>query len=205
MRDEEEDTRTYTVVVNHEEQYSIWFADREPPLGWKACGKTGMKAECLEWVKDVWTDMRPLSLRKKMEEWKKNPPVEPAPPPPPPRHPLGKNDLVERLEQAQDVEAGLRPERLLKYFKEQVDRGYVFMKFVRTGTELGIRMSRDECDLRGCDWEKGAGVAKLVGDLILNYNRVRYHGDLDLGTLRGTGRLEFVKETKPGEGLDTSS
>ena len=65
---EEEDTRTYKVVVNHEEQYSIWPADRETPLGWTEVGKEGPKAECLAYIKEVWTDMRPLSLRKKMEE-----------------------------------------------------------------------------------------------------------------------------------------
>ena len=66
--DEEEDTRTYAVVINHEEQYSIWFADREIPAGWKAVGKKGTKQECLDYIEEVWTDMRPLSLRKKMEE-----------------------------------------------------------------------------------------------------------------------------------------
>lgn len=67
-----EDTTVYKVVVNHEEQYSIWPADRELPLGWKDAGKQGLKAECLEHIKEVWTDMRPLSLRKKMEEAAKN-------------------------------------------------------------------------------------------------------------------------------------
>ncbi|GAA6614826.1 MbtH family protein [Scytonema sp. NUACC26] len=66
--DDKEDTRIYKVVVNHEEQYSIWLADKENPLGWKDVGKSGLKAECLEYIKEVWTDMRPLSLRKKMEE-----------------------------------------------------------------------------------------------------------------------------------------
>jgi MbtH protein len=66
--DDQEDTRIYKVVVNHEEQYSIWLADKENPLGWKDVGKSGLKAECLEYIKEVWTDMRPLSLRKKMEE-----------------------------------------------------------------------------------------------------------------------------------------
>jgi MbtH protein len=63
-----EDTTIYRVVVNHEEQYSIWPADRELPLGWNEVGKTGLKAECLAYIEEVWTDMRPLSLRKKMEE-----------------------------------------------------------------------------------------------------------------------------------------
>ncbi|HEX8693690.1 MAG TPA: MbtH family protein [Longimicrobium sp.] len=58
-----EDTRTYIVLVNHEEQYSLWLADRQVPPGWKAVGGPGSRAECLEYVKEVWTDMRPLSLR----------------------------------------------------------------------------------------------------------------------------------------------
>ncbi|MBD2355220.1 MbtH family protein [Tolypothrix sp. FACHB-123] len=61
-----EDQTIYKVVVNHEEQYSIWPADRENALGWKDVGKSGMKSECLEYIKEVWTDMRPLSLRQKM-------------------------------------------------------------------------------------------------------------------------------------------
>jgi len=65
-RDDAEDTTIYKVVINHEEQYSIWPADREPPLGWKEVGMQGFKAECLAYIKDVWTDMRPLSLRQKM-------------------------------------------------------------------------------------------------------------------------------------------
>ena len=66
--DEKEDTALYRVVVNHEEQYSIWFADRELPPGWNEVGKSGLKGECLSYIKEVWTDMRPLNLRKHMEK-----------------------------------------------------------------------------------------------------------------------------------------
>lgn len=66
--DDPDDTTIYEVVINHEEQYSIWPADRDTPLGWKTVGKTGTKQECLDYIEEVWTDMRPLSLRKKMEE-----------------------------------------------------------------------------------------------------------------------------------------
>lgn len=69
--DEEDDNTTYKVVINHEEQYSIWPADRENPLGWKDVGKEGSKQEVLDYIEEVWTDMRPLSLRKKMEEMEK--------------------------------------------------------------------------------------------------------------------------------------
>ena len=65
-RDEAEDPTIYTVVINHAEQYSIGPADREPPLGWQEVGKQGLKAACLAYIKDVWTDMRLLSLRQKM-------------------------------------------------------------------------------------------------------------------------------------------
>ena len=66
-RDEEPDPTIYKVVVNHEEQYSIWLAERENALGWKDAGMTGTKDECLAWIREVWTDMRPLSLRRQMD------------------------------------------------------------------------------------------------------------------------------------------
>lgn len=58
----------YKVVVNHEGQYSIWPAERENPVGWRNGGKSGSRAECLAYVNEVWTDMRPLTLRNKMEK-----------------------------------------------------------------------------------------------------------------------------------------
>jgi len=74
----EEDTTVYKVVVNHEEQYSIWPADRDLPPGWLDAGRQGPKAECLAHINVVWTDMRPLSLRRKMQEWaQQGPPSSP--------------------------------------------------------------------------------------------------------------------------------
>lgn len=64
---EENDNREYRVVVNHEEQYSIWPLDREMPPGWKEVGKSGSKEACLSYIEEVWTDMRPLSLRRAMD------------------------------------------------------------------------------------------------------------------------------------------
>ncbi len=65
---ETEDRTIYKVVINHEEQYSIWPADRDNPAGWVDAGKVGTKAECLAHINEVWTDMRPLSLRKQMAD-----------------------------------------------------------------------------------------------------------------------------------------
>lgn len=70
---DESDNEQYHVVVNHEEQYSIWPAGRELPLGWSNAGFTGSKPQCLDYIQDVWTDMRPLSLRKKMDEMAQQP------------------------------------------------------------------------------------------------------------------------------------
>lgn len=69
MNDDNEDKTIYKVVLNHEEQYSIWPAHRENALGWRDAGRTGTKQECLEYIKEVWTDMRPLSLRTNMQAW----------------------------------------------------------------------------------------------------------------------------------------
>lgn len=66
--DDDDNTTIYKVVVNHEEQYSIWPTERENPLGWRDEGKSGTKDECLQHIEVIWTDMRPLSLRRYMEE-----------------------------------------------------------------------------------------------------------------------------------------
>lgn len=185
-----EDTTIYKVVLNHEEQYSIWPADRENPLGWNDAGKTGTKAECLEYIKEVWTDMRPLSLRKRMEEMAKNPP----PPPPPPSNeprPRG-NELVNRLcEGDHRVEASLRPEKTVQILKERIDMGHIHIKFTDTrgGTELGVRLDRDASDLSKADFEAGTGTVHLEGTLTLNYVPVRCIADIDLASFEGKGHL----------------
>jgi MbtH protein len=66
MLDSEDDRHVYSVVRNDEEQYSIWPADRAPPPGWIAVGKIGARAECLRYIAETWTDMRPASLRAAM-------------------------------------------------------------------------------------------------------------------------------------------
>lgn len=63
---EDDNQIMYRVVINHEEQFSIWPTDREIPSGWIDAGKSGTKTECLAYIDQVWTDMRPLSLRKAM-------------------------------------------------------------------------------------------------------------------------------------------
>ena len=58
----------YYVVKNIEEQYSIWPSYKKIPKGWEVVGQPRIKSECLDYIEKTWTDMRPLSLRKQMEE-----------------------------------------------------------------------------------------------------------------------------------------
>lgn len=189
---EREDTTIYKVVVNHEEQYSIWPQYKDNPLGWRDAGKAGLKTDCLAYIKEVWTDMRPLTLRKKMEELAKNPP--PAPPPPDPNAPREKS-LVDRLcEGDHCVEAGLRPERSVKLFKEAIDRGYVHIKFTETrgGTELGCSLDMPASDFSNADFINGKGKVRLEGTLTLDYVKVRCIADIELESLAGRGHLVKV-------------
>ncbi len=66
-QDDRDPFHTYRVVRNDEEQYSIWPEERELPPGWLDVGFRGPKAECLAHIEQVWTDIRPLSLRRMME------------------------------------------------------------------------------------------------------------------------------------------
>jgi uncharacterized protein YbdZ (MbtH family) len=188
-----EDITIYKVVVNHEEQYSISPEYKANPPGWRDAGKTGPKAECLAYIKEVWTDMRPLSLRKKMEEFAKNPPPPPAPPDPnAPRE----VSLVDRLcEGDHTVEVGLRPDKTVKLFKEAIDRDYVHIKFTQTkgGTELGFRLDRSASNFGDADFENGSGTAHVEGNLTLDYVKVKCVADIDLNTLAGKGRLVKVE------------
>jgi uncharacterized protein YbdZ (MbtH family) len=200
LPEEAEDTTIYEVVVNHEGQYSIWPADRALPAGWRCEGKIGRKPECLAYIKDVWTDMRPLSLREKMANASADaassathhvpsdgqadePVVGPT-----------EDELVNRLISGDHpVEVSLRPERSIRRLKEAIDRGYVFLEFTDTrgGTELGIRIDPAASDWSRADFQGGEGVARLVGRLTLNYVKVRCIADIELAGLRGRGRLEL--------------
>jgi uncharacterized protein YbdZ (MbtH family) len=192
--DEENDTTIYKVVVNHEEQYSILPADRENPLGWRDVGKSGPKAECLAYIEVVWTDMRPLSLRKHMEEMAR----QPIPPAPSPSAQDGtvEDTLVKRLTQgSHPLATSLRPEKSVKALQESIDRGYVHIKFTATkgGTELGVRLDTAACDFSRADFETQTGTVHLEGGLTLDYVKVRCIADIDLTTLAGQGHLEIIE------------
>ncbi len=184
-----EDTTIYTVLMNHEEQFSIWPEYKETPNGWSAVGKTGPKAECLAYIKEIWTDMRPLSLRKKMEEQARNPPS--PPPPADPNAPQDKSPVDRLCEGTHRVEPGLRPEKTVKLFKDAIDRDYVHINFTDTkgGTELGIRLDRPACNFSAANFEAGTGSVHVEGGVTFDYVKVRCIADIDLRRLEGTGQL----------------
>jgi uncharacterized protein YbdZ (MbtH family) len=184
------DDTIYRVVVNHEEQYSIWPADRECPLGWRDAGKTGAKSECLAHIESVWTDMRPLSLRRQMESLTRTSVISDV-------VTAGKlddprDDLVAYLSQGEHpVQATATS---AEQFIERVRSGYVNIRFTDTrgGTELGIKIDPAARDTIGADIEGHKGKVHIAGDLTLNYRQVRLTADLELDTLQGTGRLQPI-------------
>lgn len=179
----------YRVVRNSEEQYSIWPAARELPSGWQATGFDGGREECLAHIDEVWTDMRPLSLRRALADAGSAPPRQaPSPAPSAPA-------LVARLRVGEHpVEVVLRPEPSLERFRQALDHRYVHVRFTDTagGTEIGMALAADDAiESSGADLTAGTGTVKLAGELVLDFQPVRCHVRIDLPSLAGSGRLEF--------------
>ena len=188
----ETESEIFRVVVNHEEQYSIWPDYREVPTGWREAGVTGTREQCLDHIEAVWTDMRPLSLRLKMEELRNNPPAAPAAPADEPEE----ESLVERLSTGRHpVEISLRPTRELSRLKDALERGYVHVKFAGTrgGTELGVRLDPEKTDLAGADLEAGTGELTLAGSLQLDFTEIRCIASIQLPGMEGLGYLVPVE------------
>ncbi|MGB0909658.1 MAG: MbtH family protein [Nitrospirales bacterium] len=188
------------VVVNQEEQYSIWPVDRDLPSGWQEIGFTGRKKDCLEHIKKIWTDLRPLSLRKHMENLDQNSAncamLETGD---------RENDTHkvkgEQYELVDFLSAGDHPVKLeLKSdtkdveLQNAINKGYVVIRFsdTRGGTDLGIRIERDLCVLDNCDVQILRGRMQIVGTVVLNNIRVRCTADINLEDCLGTGHLDRI-------------
>lgn len=187
-----EDATIYKVVINHEEQYSIWPESGENPRGWTSVGVIGSKAECLSYIEAAWTDMRPLSLRKAMEQMEQ---VGAAPEPAQPEPPIVEESLPVRLSRGpQPVELGLRPEKTVDALIRQIETGYVHVRFTGTrgGTELTFPLEPGAADRIKEQIARDEGPLRFSGNLTLDYVPVRCVADIDLSTLAGTGRLEMT-------------
>ena len=184
---EQEDQQQYHVVVNHEEQYSIWPVDQELPAGWRQEGTTGPRAECLSHIDEVWTDMRPR---------------EPAPIHGRARRRragagdvCGRRAIAGRPAQCRRAPGGggAAPGPDPAALDEAIARGYVFIRFTDTqgGTELGVTLD-GAAGTDGADFAAGAGEVRIAGTLTLDFEPVRCVARIDLATLTGEGRLERV-------------
>lgn len=196
----------YKVVFNHEQQYSIWPTWKADPPGWTDEGKRGTKEECLNHIETVWTDMRPLSLRKWMEE--NAPPPQKkveipkfssdgvdhfhAPQPP--------NDLVKRLMEKQavtviryrDRESGKPNKDLLI---NAAENGYVLVKFTGTkgGTELGANTKNTDSR---CHYKVEGDSIAIVGRLKLDYTPLLLTANINLVTFEGTASVAVTEDWK---------
>lgn len=116
------------------------------------------------------------------------------------------NDLVQRLSAGRHpIEVGLRPHRTVNALKEGMDRGYVHIRFTDTrgGTELGFSVDRGRTDVSEADFNGETGRLTLVGELTLDYVRVRCVARIELPSLRGEGWLERPTETVADRPIDT--
>lgn len=175
----------FTVVRNDEEQYSIWEADRPIPAGWHDAGVTGPKEECLAHIEEVWTDLRPRSVREEMARLAALPPVPAAA-----EEDTGP-DLPTRLQEPQPVRVSLRPEATAGAFEKALRCGYVHIMFTGTrgGTELGVTVDESASDWARADFARGEGTVLVVGDLVLDFRPLRCFAEIDLADLHGTGHL----------------
>ena len=192
-----EDSTVYNVVVNHEEQYSIWPDRREIPTGWRGAGVSGPKAECLSYIDKVWTDMRPLSLRKAMEEQASAPTA-----PEVSNTELSNNghhSVIESLpvrlsKKLEPIELILRPEKSKERLVKQIKTGCVHVRFTGTrgGTDLPITIEPAAAERLINQIADGAERLQLQGELILDYVPARCTADVDLASFTGTGKLDIL-------------
>jgi len=183
----------FVVVVNDEEQYSIWPDGREIPLGWRAEGTSGTKDECLAHVEKVWTDMRPKSLRARLAAGAAL--VETA-------APAGAENEEEDDPLVRRLSTGAHPvviagvgdrgdAEAIERFRHRMDRGHVNVLFTGTkgGTELSLRFDPQSVDRSRCDFARRSGSLALAADLNLDGADVRCEVEISLAELAGTGRL----------------
>lgn len=189
---EQDENLVYLVVLNKEEQYSIWPDDKEIPQGWQAEGTKGSKEQCLDHIEKVWTDMRPLSLRKEMEKAKDRTAL-------PQANSETSSDInaspIPYLTEGTHPVVISRVDNDVAKLKANVDRNFVMIKFTDTkgGTELGVSLDEGS-DLSHCDFDNKQGKVHLEGTLILDFVKVRCIADIELNTLEGTGHLEVVEK-----------
>ncbi len=196
----------YTVVVNVEEQYSIWPSFKKVPEGWSEVGFTGKKQDCLSHIKEIWKDMRPLSLRKKMEEQKNswNERRKQAISTQPTICPEASSTVEFLTKGVQSISAKLAGHGVASFHNSLV-REYIHLTFTGTRgqTCIGIKIDPQKTEFKNVDFEKGVGLVKVEGNFILDFVKLKCCAEIDLQDLSGTAQLEIVQKLSPFEALST--
>lgn len=191
---DDNDKTIYKVVLDGEEQYSIWPKGLENASGWRDEGTVGLKMECLEHIDKVWTDMRPLSLREHMEKFEKRTAVEGN---------LERREAVKRNVEddrpgrlppiVAKLSQGKHPITMTRYggiddLKQAIARGTVLVNFTETrgGTEIGIAL-----DEKSKVIDLSASKIDLCGALTLDYHPVECIVSIDVETRAGIGYLKL--------------
>lgn len=191
------DQELFQVLINEEEQYSLWPESVDVPDGWRTVGVSGTREVCLEYVDKTWTDMRPASLRREMAELARN-----LPPPTPHMAESLEPPLVERLSVGRHpVVVKMRRAGDLAGFRDCLGRRFVLITFTGTqgSTELGIRVNPKDIDASGADFETGRGEVKLAGALTLDFQPAICHATIRLPDLSGEGHLVPVDDQSPAQ------
>jgi hypothetical protein len=108
-------------------------------------------------------------------------------------------DLVERLSKEQPIEVVLRPKADLESLRRSIERGYLHVRFLATGTELCLQLGPNDSIPESVDWTSAKGKLSIEGVLVLDYVRVRAKAVIDLARLAGSGRLEVIEEVSPAQ------
>ena len=103
------------------------------------------------------------------------------------------DDLVKRLSEKMHRVQANRPDKSVESLQKRIDLNYVHILFEDTGTEIGVRLDKDNCDFSKADFEKGAGKVHFEGVLTLNYDKVRCIADISLKTMKGKGTLKMIE------------
>lgn len=174
--------KPHHVVVNHEQQYSIW-ASAEPPAGWQVVGQPGTRDECLDRIATLWTDMRPLSLREFMSAELQ--PIEDSLP-----EPDLEPTLVDRLCCEQDIELELFAAPSLELLRERLEQGVLHLRFpaTRGPTILAIELDPDT-RAKAATLDADTPALELYGALQLDFVDLHCRARIALGDLRGRGSL----------------
>lgn len=197
MTDHQNDT-IYSVVINAEEQYSIWptFKKCVPP-GWKEVGIKGSESLCLNQIEKLWTDMRPLSLRKKVQERQKNweKQKESLINAPPQKPKSFQSQTVAFLTKGQHPINCQNLYKSCEALKESIKNGHIHLTFTDTKGQTCLSLALDTQKTMSTqkNLEKDTEEVSIEGNLVLDFSHIRCLAKIRLPSMQGAGTLKLIR------------